>query len=259
MRSRSTLAAVLALSTALAACGGSAATPAPTASPTATAVAATPSLTPTAAPSATDTATTAPSDSAAPGDSGIPTDLIPATASDPKVSGKGVILNLPADWLVVTLPDVATEATLATWFAAHPAADQATVRSMVKTMTDNDVALVALDPANAGSGFTPNLNITFADAPTGDMTAFLADQAKQIHDSYGLDATFEYTSFSPAGGMAGFLGDYTWTSQDVPLAVLQLILPMDSRLAVLTFTALANQTSHYGTVLQPIFSAVKQQ
>jgi hypothetical protein len=257
MRNRSTLAAVLALGTALAACGGSAATPAPTAAPTAiptaTAAPATPSPAPTAAPSATAAATTAPTDTAAPGD------LVPATASDPKVSGKGVILNLPADWLVIALPDIKTEAGITAWLAAHPAVDKTSMRAIASTMTASDIALMAFDTANKSGVFTPNLSITFADAPAGDMTAFLAEQAKQIKDTYSLDAAFEYQSFSPAGGMAGFLGDYTWTAQALPLAGLQLILPMDARLAILTFTALASQTSHYGTVLEPLFSAVKQQ
>jgi len=257
MRTRSTLAVVLALSTALAACGGSAATAAPTATPTATAVPATPGPTPTAAPtaapSASDAATAVPSESSA------PVDLVPVTASDPKVSGKGVILSLPADWLIVSLPDVATEAKITAWLAAHPTVGEASLRTIAKTMSDGDVALMAFDTANKSGTFTPNLSITFADAPTGDMTAFLADQAKQIHDAYNLDATYEYQSFSPTGGMAGFLGNYTWTSQEVPVAGLQLILPMDTRLAVLTFTALTSQTKHYGIVLEPIFSAVKQQ
>ncbi len=257
MRNRSHIAVLLALSTALAACGGSAATPPPTAIPTATAAPATPSpaatSAPTAAPSATEAVTAAPSESSAPGN------LVPATASDPKTAGKGVTLNLPTDWLTMTQVDAASDAAITAWLKAHPSADEATVRSVAKTMTANDVALVALDTANTSGAFTPNLNIIFEDAPTGDMTAYLAGQAKQIHDSYALDSTFEYQSFSPTGGMAGFIGNYTWTSQELPLAAIQIVLPMDTRLAVLTFTALASQTSHYGTVLEPIFSAVKQQ
>jgi hypothetical protein len=137
--------------------------------------------------------------------------------------------------------------------------DETSLRAIAKTLADGGVALMAFDPANKSGVFTPNLSITFVDAPAGDMTAFLAQQAAQIKDTYSLDAAFEYQSFSPTGGMAGFLGDYTWTAQELPLAGLQLILPMDARLAVLTFTALASQTGHYGTVLEPLFSAVKQQ
>lgn len=266
MRTRSSLALLLALGTTLAACGGSGATP--TAVPSAAVVVATPAATPTTAPSASDvptaaptgTPTPAPSDAASPsGAASASADLVPATASDPGAAGKGIIVGLPADWLVVSGPDVASESAITAWLAAHPAVSESSFRSIAKSMTDGKVALMAFDAANKSDTFTPNLNITFVDAPAGDMTAYLADQATQIKKAYNLDAAFDYQSYSPTGGMAGFLGDYTWTYQENPLAGLQLILPMDTRLAVLTFTALANQTGHYGTVLEPVFSTVKQQ
>jgi hypothetical protein len=179
--------------------------------------------------------------------------------SDPDASGKGIIINLPANWLVVNGSDVSSEAAITAWLSTHPEVGESSFRAIAKSMTDGAVALMAFDTANKTGSFTPNLSITFADGPTGDMTAFLADQAAQILEAYGLDGPYEYTPFSPDGGMAGFIGNYTWTPQEIPLAGLQMILPMDTRIAVLTFTALAGQTDHYGAVLEPLLSNVKQQ
>jgi hypothetical protein len=234
----------------LAACAGGA-SPAPTAGPS-TPPPATPTPTPIATPVATATLeqpTPIPSAAA---------DTVTTSIAD--VAGTDELLaKVPAGWITITARDIANESSFATWRAAHPEVSADSATTVADDMSTGGVSLFAFDAENAANGFTPNLNVTWVDAPVSGLEAWVAGQAASITKEYGLASALAYSPWTPRGpgAVGGFVGAYRYTMKGSALAGLQMIVPMpDARAAVLTFTCRDNQTDLFSPVLEALFTSL---
>jgi len=232
----------------LAGCGG-AATPSPSV------VAAMASPTPTLEPTASPTASPTP----APTPTATPTPTGPPLVATDDVNHAIAIAGIPEAWMWMSSADIATEGTFEAWVAAHPAVTADSARTLRQTMSTSGVALLAFDTAGGVDGFTPNLNVLWVDAPSNDLEAWLADQAQQVEKEYGLDNPYSYEIVRSAasGGLDGYAGSYTWTTQERSLAGVQMVAPVDGRLALLTFTCLSTQTDRYAPIVKAMFTTLR--
>lgn len=222
------------------------------ASPAPTAVPSTPPLaTPPPTPEATATLEPSPIPSAA-------ADTVTTSIAD--VAGTDEFFaEIPAGWITITARDIASEASFAAWRAAHPEVPADSATSVADDMSTGRVSLFAFDAENAVDGFTPNLNVTWVDAPASGLEAWVADQAASITKEYGLVSALAYQPWTPdgPGTVGGFVGAYRYTMQGAALAGSQMIVPMpDGRAAVLTFTCRDNQTDLFGPVLEALFTSL---
>ena len=169
------------------------------------------------------------------------------------------VAQVPADWITLTAADIASVSSLAAWRAAHPEVTEDSAKTVADDMATGGVALFAFDAAYATSGFTPNLNVTWIDAPVRDIAAWIASQAPSVTKEYALDAPLEYSAWTPAGADAigGFVGSYRYSMQGRALAGIQMIAPQpDGRAAVLTFTCGGDQTDHYSPIVEALFTSL---
>ena len=233
----------------LTACAG-AASPAPTVAPS-TPPPATPARTPNATPVATATLEPTPIPSAA-------ADTVTTSIAD--VAGTDEFFaEVPAGWITITARDIANESSFATWRAAHPEVSAHSATTVADDMSTGGVSLFAFDAENAVNGFTPNLNVTWVDAPVSGIEAWVAGQAASITKEYGLASALAYQPWTPdgPGTVGGFVGAYRYTMKGSALAGSQMIVPMpDGRAAVLTFTCRDNQTDLFSPVLEAIFTSL---
>jgi hypothetical protein len=233
----------------LTACAGGA-SPAPTVAPS-TPPPATPAPTPIATPVATATLEPTPIPSAA-GDT--------VTTSIADVAGTDEFFaEVPAGWITITARDIANESSFATWRAAHPEVSADSATTVADDMSTGGVSLFAFDAVNAVNGFTPNLNVTWVDAPVSGIEAWVAGQAASITKEYGLASALAYQPWTPdgPGAVGGFVGAYRYTMKGSALAGSQMIVPMpDGRAAVLTFTCRDNQTDLFSPVLEALFTSL---
>ena len=233
----------------LTACAGGA-SPAPTVAPS-TPPPATPAPTPIATPVATATLEPTPIPSAA-------ADTVTTPIAD--VAGTDEFFaEVPAGWITITARDIANESSFATWRAAHPEVSADSATTVADDMSTGGVSLFAFDAVNAVNGFTPNLNVTWVDAPVSGIEAWVAGQAASITKEYGLASALAYQSWTPdgPGTVGGFVGAYRYTMKGSALAGSQMIVPMpDGRAAVLTFTCRDNQTDLFSPVLEALFTSL---
>ena len=233
----------------LTACAG-AASPAPTVAPS-TPPPATPAPTPIATPVATATLEPTPIPSAA-------ADTVTTSIAD--VAGTDQFFaEVPAGWITITARDIANESSFATWRAAHPEVSADSATTVADDMSTGGVSLFAFDAVNAVNGFTPNLNVTWVDAPVSGIEAWVAGQAASITKEYGLASALAYQPWTPdgPGAVGGFVGAYRYTMKGSALAGSQMIVPMpDGRAAVLTFTCRDNQTDLFSPVLEALFTSL---
>ena len=233
----------------LTACAGGA-SPAPTVAPS-TPPPATPAPTPIATPVATATLEPTPIPSAA-------ADTVTTSIAD--VAGTDELFaEVPAGWITITARDIANESSFATWRAAHPEVSADSATTVADDMSTGGVSLFAFDAENAVNGFTPNLNVTWVDAPVSGIEAWVAGQAASITKEYGLASALAYQPWTPdgPGTVGGFVGAYRYTMKGSALAGSQMIVPMpDGRAAVLTFTCRDNQTDLFSPVLEALFTSL---
>jgi hypothetical protein len=233
----------------LTACAGGA-SPAPTVAPS-TPPPATPAPTPIATPVATATLEPTPIPSAA-------ADTVTTSIAD--VAGTDEFFaEVPAEWITITARDIANESSFATWRAAHPEVSADSATTVADDMSTGGVSLFAFDAVNAVNGFTPNLNVTWVDAPVSGIEAWVAGQAASITKEYGLASALAYQPWTPdgPGTVGGFVGAYRYTMKGSALAGSQMIVPMpDGRAAVLTFTCRDNQTDLFSPVLEALFTSL---
>ncbi len=233
----------------LTACAGGAST-APTVAPS-TPPPATPAPTPLVTPVATATLEPTPIPSVA-------ADTITTSIAD--VAGSDELFaEVPARWITITARDIANESSLATWRAAHPEVSADSATTVADDMSTGGVSLFAFDAENAVNGFTPNLNVTWVDAPVSGIEAWVAGQAASITKEYGLASALVYKPWTPdgPGAVGGFVGAYRYTMKGSALAGSQMIVPMpDGRAAVLTFTCRDNQTDLFSPVLEALFTSL---
>ncbi len=183
------------------------------------------------------------------------------TTSVVDTAGSGeFFVKIPAGWITITARDIADKASFGTWLAAHPEVPQDAAASVAEDMsTAGNVSLFAFDAENAVGGFTPNLNVTWVDAPVRDFKPWLAAQAATTTKDYGLASPLEYQSWTPQGEgtVGGFIGAYRYSMKGTALAGSQMIAPMpDGRAAVLTFTCRDDQTDHFGPIVQALFTSL---
>jgi hypothetical protein len=232
----------------LAACAGGA-SPAPTAVP-GTPPPATPAESPVATAAATPTLEPSPTPSAA------------ATVTTPITDVAGTdefFAEIPAEWIAITARDIASETSFSAWRAAHPEVSADSATTVAGDMSTGGVSLFAFDAANAVGGFTPNLNVTWVDAPVTGLEAWVAGQAASITKEYGLASPLAYEPWKPLGQgtVGGFVGTYRYAMKGTALAGSQMIVPMpDGRAAVLTFTCRDNQTDLFGPILHALYTSL---
>ena len=226
----------------------------PSAAPSATAAptpAATATATPAETPEATATAIPTPIPSPAAGT---------VTASVIDVAGSDELFaKIPAGWITITARDIANEAAFGAWRAAHPEVSRSSATTVADDMATGGVSLFAFDAENAVSGFTPNLNVTWVDAPASGLEAWVADQGISITKEYGLASTLTYQAWTPdgPGTVGGFIGAYRYTLKGTALAGSQMIVPMPGgRAAVFTFTCRDGQTDHFSPILAELFTSL---
>ena len=189
LRRLSSLAAITLL--VLTACAGAAS---PT--PTATAAPSTPPpLTPVPNPSPSSAATAPPASTAVPSSAAgtVRTSIADGAGTDE------FFAEVPAAWITLTARDIANEASLAAWRTAHPEVPADAATSVANDMSTGGVALFAFDAQNAVSGFTPNLNVTWVDAPATGIEAWVVDQAASITKEYSLASALAYRTWTPNG------------------------------------------------------------
>ncbi len=249
LRRLSTLATITLL--VLTACaGGASPTPTTTATPS-TPPPVTPALTPSPSPAATPTLGPTPVPSAA-------ADTVRTSIAD--IAGTDEFFaEVPGGWITLTARDIANEASLAAWRTAHPEVPADSATSVAADMSTGGVALFAFDAQNAVSGFTPNLNVTWVDAPVSGLEAWVAGQAASITKEYGLVSLLAYQPWKPLGPgtVGGFVGTYRYAMKGTALAGSQMIVPMpDGRAAVLTFTCRDSQADLYGPVVEALFTSL---
>jgi hypothetical protein len=237
----------------LAACAGGA-SPAPTAGPS-TPPPATPAPTPIATPIATAVATLTVEPSPVPSAAAdtVTTSIVDVAGTDE------LLAKVPAGWITITARDIANESSFATWRAAHPEVSADSATTVADDMSTGGVSLFAFDAENAVNGFTPNLNVTWVDAPVSGLEAWVAGQAASITKEYGLASALAYSAWTPSGpgAVGGFVGAYRYTMKGSALAGSQMIVPMpDGRAAVLTFTCRDNQTDLFSPVLEALFTSL---
>jgi hypothetical protein len=206
-------------------------------------------------------ASTAPTTAAVPSPAALQTPAATTvTVSVVDTAGPDEFLaRIPAGWITVTARDVADEASLGAWRAAHPLVSQAQAKAVTDTMTSKAVSLFAFDAQNTVGGFTPNLHVTWVDAPVRDLATWLAKRATTTTKDYGLASPLEYRAWTPAGEgtVGGFIGSFRLSMSGIALAGSQLIVPMpNGRAAVLTFTCRAEQTDHFGPIVEALFSSL---
>jgi hypothetical protein len=240
---------VIVAALALAACAGGA-SPAPTAAPSTP-----PPATPAPAPVATAAATLIVEPSPVPSAAAntVRTSIADVAGTDE------FFAEIPAEWITLTAHDIATETSFSAWRAAHPEVSASSATTVADDMSTGGVSLFAFDAANAVGGFTPNLNVTWVDAPVSGLEAWVADQGASITKEYGLAALLTYQPWTPdkPGTVGGFVGTYRYAMKGTALAGSQMIVPMPSgRAAVLTFTCRDNQTDLFGPVLHALYTSL---
>jgi len=168
-------------------------------------------------------------------------------------------VKIPAGWIAIRARDIADEASFGAWRAAHPEVPQDQATAVTGTMSSSGVSLFAFDAENTVGGFTPNLNITWTDAPASNVEPWLVTQAAKLTKDYGLASPLKYQAWTPAGKgtVGGFIGAFQLSMNDIALAGSQMIVPMpDGRAAVLTFTCRKEQTDHFGPIVETLFSSL---
>jgi hypothetical protein len=182
------------------------------------------------------------------------------TTSVVDTAGSGEFFaKIPAGWIMITARDIADEASFGAWRAAHPEVSQDEAKAVSEPMTTKAVSLFAFDAQNTVGGFTPNLNVTWVDAPVRDFEPWLAERAATTTKDYGLASPLEYQAWTSTGEdtVGGFIGTFRLSMSGIALAGSQLIVPMPGgRAAVLTFTCRDEQADHFGPIVEALFSSL---
>jgi hypothetical protein len=152
-----------------------------------------------------------------------------------RASSDRLSFSIPAGWITVAGIDMPEATSFASWREAHPEIPQDVAAALKDGVSTPGFSLVAFDAESSVDGFTPQMSVSWIDAPVGDLESWLAQQSATSMEDRGLVSTPTCGAWyqDPDLAVVPVECEYLYSMHDVAMAGSQMIVPVSDGRAVL--------------------------